>query len=1807
MVASLLKIVSTGMQDERLQPPKGQPSLSAFLTVMVKTGRYATNWARIDFDTSPDFGKSSIIRLPTKGEMIGRIFLVANMPDISTIQRKAYYTRKPTYLANSNYVISNLFSGTSYTKTIDYKYPVSINPLGKAKFKGIQLEDLSVDGNYSLTAYLPSNTNTNTINSFSIILSDKPFSPFGIEILNTDTYYLIGNYDSLAYSYDGINWASIFLSTTFITAAIVCLQYNQREYLVTGDFASPNKYIVIDNNSSIITQPHIPPNDNTSPSANRIAYNGLIYVMVGSWPVINQDYTTLVTSTISYSTDGKNWAPSFNPINTKSTYIIQGYPDIIVNTGNSVAWIESTKQWIAVGRWESTDSSKSYVFATSPDGMIWTCKVSPVDDTAYLSIAKCVAVNGYNVVVGGSYYNTNGNITNTLLFSSMGAIGTSPFQVINNNLINATTTNDVVWTGNLWVAVGNYIYNSENKSITLSPDGINWLPPVNPAGVLTTMSTGNTIGLSPTEMIIGGQWNLETDNSIVSLSKASGTILGYKWGTLIRPTDLINNILNIYSVSFEEISKTYLLLGNWSDSGGIPFGTMSISTDGQTWSLPIVPYDPTYIYSTAYAAATNGNVWLVVGFWRNTNIGTNIQGYTMMLSENLTEEIYTSWSPIDVQPRTGEAINVIYDSDEQIFIVVGMWSTYGNIVVSGIDTLIFSEPIHIKDTSNNNLNVNKITSIVARSTPLTYTISGVFYLHNGTGPYTIATISIDPINKTVSLINVYNPTGIDTSKYSQANEVSYNGYIYVATGSWSLTGNTQIGTISYSTDGINWIKPFNPPNSPSAQSASYYGNSVKWSGTQFVATGSWSQGTIIVSADGINWTEAINPPEVLNSNGAGVGRNAIWNGAAWVVAGNWFNNLQTALGNVDTFTYGINFALPVNPNGATNGTTNSIAWDPSEKSWIAASIYTWFRFPPFQSGYLSTSLDGVNWSQPFHLDSANNGTQITQIAFINNNKYIIGSINSIRNMLFRSTDTFNWSAVPNRNTSGNIKGLSYNENIWVAVAYFQTVAWTPIIGCIITSLDGINWSQPFVPTVTITPSIQEIIDTSLGIDDIEYGYSMVDVAWNGAYFVAVGSITMNIKSTGINYSISQIITSSDGINWVSQSIAKSITEFDADSLGYSVKWNGTIWLVTGQFLHFNGTITTSTDGVNWSVPVCDIPIVTQTFAYNTAWNGRLWIINCGKYILRTTDAITFSEPIDPSNGLLISFSLNSVEWNGTQFLLIGTDFSDPLIRARPLTFTSLDGINWKYNILNLANADLKGILTRRTNPYTSPQAFDPSISTQYQLTPNGYILNWTSDPVYGTGTQYFTNMTGLTPLTFYFKASKRTLWLTFGTYYNAPSVIDISLNLDRLGSINFQSDLVGPHFGWTNSLGHSLIDTVTLSIGGNLIENIPGQLMEILDEFQTPLEKVPEKNIQLCRSDSGFTQKTYGYSNISQEVITHLPFWFSRGDPGCVLPIDALNVDEVRLTVNFKPLNSVYYTDSRTATPAPNVEGGALWPLLNSQFYYQDPSGLIIPTLEPSRTAPQANPLLAFPNLNMPNRLSLQDTYLLVEYIYLDKAEANRFRIADIQVPVVQHYTIDPVDTNSNTYARVKLDIPNPTRDLFFYCQRYEAPSVNAHFLATRDLTTVTDTNLYGLWWPDASGLDARYYDSLKPGFSTRRSEPIRWLALNYAETLNRYSTENVALFRSTLPALEQRKAPWINRYYYNIPFGCQNGLNPFSTPIGQANLDKVQRINLSLGFHGKTGDVSDTYAERFWIRTYAETYNIFRVYGGRGAMMFAY
>jgi hypothetical protein len=241
----------------------------------------------------------------------------------------------------------------------------------------------------------------------------------------------------------------------------------------------------------------------------------------------------------------------------------------------------------------------------------------------------------------------------------------------------------------------------------------------------------------------------------------------------------------------------------------------------------------------------------------------------------------------------------------------------------------------------------------------------------------------------------------------------------------------------------------------------------------------------------------------------------------------------------------------------------------------------------------------------------------------------------------------------------------------------------------------------------------------------------------------------------------------------------------------------------------------------------------------------------------------------------------------------------------------------------------------------------------------------------------------------------------------------------------------------------------------------------------------------------------------------------------------------------------------------------------------------------------------------MPSIYTLGDTYVLAEYVYLDRPEANRFRISDIRYPIVQHYPFDPVDTAAAARKQISLKIPNPTRNLFFFLQRFEAARYNAPFLATRDLSgTAAPT---APWWPDASGLNVYCVGDYKPGFSQSESEPLSAVTLTYEGRLTRYSSEAPSMFRSLFPSLDMRKSPWINRYYYCLPFSFQSGLIAPSLPIGEANLDKFLNIELGLELHPNRGSLNPNDVPRYLTYVWAETYNVLRIYGGRAGLLFAY
>ena len=453
---------------------------------------------------------------------------------------------------------------------------------------------------------------------------------------------------------------------------------------------------------------------------------------------------------------------------------------------------------------------------------------------------------------------------------------------------------------------------------------------------------------------------------------------------------------------------------------------------------------------------------------------------------------------------------------------------------------------------------------------------------------------------------------------------------------------------------------------------------------------------------------------------------------------------------------------------------------------------------------------------------------------------------------------------------------------------------------------------------------------------------------------------------------------------------------------------------------------------------------------------------------------------------------------------------------------------------------------------------------------------------------------------------------------NMPDIITIQEEAQAIANRTYfpLGVTVYPKFGWTNSLGHALVERLTLDIGGTRVEQIDSRLLEVLDEYNTPLEKVTVVNRLLPRNDSTFANpKFFPYTGESTFMskntrsVVPLPFWFTRGDSACALPIDAILADEVRVGVTFRNIQGLYYTSSRNLDNTSLDQGTGLWPLLSTPFYAKltTPSSITLPGLD--ITDPSAK-FVQVEGIKMPSQLFIGETYLLAEYIYLDQPEANRLRLADIQVPIVQHYALNPLDTEGLPRVILPLDVPNPTRDLFWMVQRVEAPTYNNFFIASRDLRTPGPQYVNGylpLWWPNAIGLNAQSPDSLLPGFATRDSEPIKALAIIYEGTLVRARTENPALFRSILPSYQQKKTPWLWRYYYNFSFGIKNGTTAFSKPNGSANLDKIKKREMYIEFNPNSGCTNPNDVPKYVVYCWAETYNIFRVFGGRAGCMFAY
>ena len=175
-----------------------------------------------------------------------------------------------------------------------------------------------------------------------------------------------------------------------------------------------------------------------------------------------------------------------------------------------------------------------------------------------------------------------------------------------------------------------------------------------------------------------------------------------------------------------------------------------------------------------------------------------------------------------------------------------------------------------------------------------------------------------------------------------------------------------------------------------------------------------------------------------------------------------------------------------------------------------------------------------------------------------------------------------------------------------------------------------------------------------------------------------------------------------------------------------------------------------------------------------------------------------------------------------------------------------------------------------------------------------------------------------------------------------------------------------------NSLGHSLIEYITLEIGGQQIDKHYGEWLEIWSELTMPEEKRNGFKEMIGRRDAGVA-----YSPESNKLYIPLQFFFCR-NPGLALPLIALQYHEVKINLEFRPF-----------------------------------SELVIGTA---------------------SAVSLSSASLWVDYVYLDTEERRRFAQVSHEY-LIEQLQFTGEESVTGTSAKLKLSFNHPVKELVWVAQ----------------------------------------------------------------------------------------------------------------------------------------------------------------------------
>ena len=482
----------------------------------------------------------------------------------------------------------------------------------------------------------------------------------------------------------------------------------------------------------------------------------------------------------------------------------------------------------------------------------------------------------------------------------------------------------------------------------------------------------------------------------------------------------------------------------------------------------------------------------------------------------------------------------------------------------------------------------------------------------------------------------------------------------------------------------------------------------------------------------------------------------------------------------------------------------------------------------------------------------------------------------------------------------------------------------------------------------------------------------------------------------------------------------------------------------------------------------------------------------------------------------------------------------------------------------------------------------------------------------------------------------------------------ISRNGDLVNSMILQVTLPQLPTGcrWIEHVGHRLIKSVRINLGGDTIDEHNGRWFEIWNQLthDDSMKKAYDEMVGYPNlSDTGGPGwKPTGSIDGEQTLYIPLQFWFNR-NPGLSLPLIALQYHEVKVIFNFEDLGKLVVWPV-TGTGVAGWSASALTSLEDGGPYINnagDPTTLTggISGLASSwKTA-----------LQTAGREFTANLY--VDYIYLDTEERKRFAQMSHEY-LIDQLQIHGKETLTSYSHRMRLNFNHPVKELIWVFEPPEGDYITfgageafnfSYHINHRsgfntgadvdvsnqvkyrwgnfgEITKETETDIYE-WMKDAK-LQINGHDrfSTRPGSYFRRVQPYQFhggvpdvpiyvysFALrpeefqpsgtcNFSRIDNAYLELNLKKFLSPMQYVAD---PSVANIGPRVPY--------YSMANPGNNLSTSAQSQLG-GFTFTTGPPANgTVAQPTWqtdnklhLYAYAVSYNVLKIVSGRGGLAYS-